>query len=225
MSLSNVSNNNAYSSNNRNKYAVSINGIALFNNNENEYRSGIGFSMWNNMLKIYIIPFDETEGRFNTSYLANHACIFLSQTKAIMLSELLKKFKKDREKYNGYGVKTSKSIITINNGTRFNSSIDKTAIRIIKFNYDDNMIDNEGAYQLKSDYYAESYINNVSNNNGIVEYDKIETPNFKDIELDLIINQIDEFIKATTNAYAYSTSQAMEYNIRTIKESLDDLSR
>lgn len=221
MSLSKVNNNSGqFSNTNRNKYAVNVNGIALFNRNSDDYKSGLSFSMWNGFLKIAIIPYDIEEERFDTSVLGNHACIFLNQAKAFLFSNLLKKFKEDREKYSGYGVRAGKSVITINNGTTFNKSINDTAIRIVKFN-EESLIDSEGAYQFKMDNYK--YINNVVTKNNTIEFDSPDDLDLKNIELDLIANQLDEFVKATTNAYAYSTSQSMEYNIRTIKDNLSEL--
>ncbi len=64
MSLSEVSTNNRNMQFNKNKYTVNVNGIALFNNSDDSYKSGLGFTMWNGLLKIYIIPFNEGEGRF-----------------------------------------------------------------------------------------------------------------------------------------------------------------
>lgn len=221
MSLSEVSaNNNRGMQFNKNKYTVNVNGIALFNSSDGNYKSGLGFTMWNGLLKMYIIPFNEGEGRFVFNTLGNNACIFLNQTKAFLLSNILKKFKEDREKYNGYGVNAGKSIITINNGTTFNKSIDETAIRIVKFN-EDTIVDNEGAYQLKTDYY--NYINNVITEKNAINFSKVNSPELKNAELDLVINQLDEFVKATTNAYAYATSQTIEYNFRTVQDNLNEL--
>lgn len=220
MSLSEVSTNNRGMQFNKNKYTVNVNGIALFNNSDGSYKSGLGFSMWNGLLKIYIIPFNEGEGRFVFNSLGNNACIFLNQTKAFLFSNILKRFKEDREKYNGYGINAGKSIITINNGTTFNKSIDETAIRIVKFN-EDTIVDNEGAYQLKTDYY--NYINNVVTEKNTINFNKVNSPELKNAELDLIINQLDEFVKATTNAYAYATSQTIEYNFRTLQDNLNEL--
>ena len=194
MSLSEVSTNNKSMQFNKNKYTVNVNGIALFNNSDDNYKSGLGFTMWNGLLKIYIIPFNEGEGRFVFNSLGNNACIFLNQTKAFLFSNILKKFKEDREKYNGYGINAGKSIITINNGTTFNKSIDESAIRIVKFNEE-----------------------------SIVDFSKVNSPELKNAELDLIINQLDEFVKATTNAYAFATSQAVEYNFRTVQDNLNEL--
>ena len=220
MSLSEVNTNNRGMQFNKNKYTVNVNGIALFNNSDGSYKSGLGFSMWNGLLKIYIIPFNEGEGRFVFNSLGNNACIFLNQTKAFLFSSILKRFKEDREKYNGYGINAGKSIITINNGTTFNKSIDETAIRIVKFN-EDTIVDNEGAYQLKTDYY--NYINNVVTEKNTINFNKVNSPELKNAELDLIINQLDEFVKATTNAYAYATSQSVEYNFRTLQDNLNEL--
>lgn len=220
MSLSEVNTNNRGMQFNKNKYTVNVNGIALFNNSDGSYKSGLGFSMWNGLLKIYIIPFNEGEGRFVFNSLGNNACIFLNQTKAFLFSSILKRFKEDREKYNGYGINAGKSIITINNGTTFNKSIDETAIRIVKFN-EDTIVDNEGAYQLKTDYY--NYINNVITEKNTINFNKVNSPELKNAELDLIINQLDEFVKATTNAYAYATSQSVEYNFRTLQDNLNEL--
>lgn len=221
MSLSEVStNNNRGMQFNKTKYTVNVNGIALFNNSDNNYKSGLGFTMWNGLLKIYVIPFNEGEGRFVFNSLGNNACIFLNQTKAFLFSNILKKFKDNREKYNGYGINAGKSIITINNGTTFNKSIDETAIRIVKFN-EDTIVDNEGAYQLKTDYY--NYINNVITEKNTINFNKVNSPELKNTELDLIINQLDEFVKATTNAYAYATAQTIEYNFRTVQDNLNEL--
>lgn len=220
MSLSEVSTNNKSMQFNKNKYTVNVNGIALFNNSDDNYKSGLGFTMWNGLLKIYIIPFNEGEGRFVFNSLGNNACIFLNQTKAFLFSNILKKFKEDREKYNGYGINAGKSIITINNGTTFNKSIDESAIRIVKFN-EETIVDNEGAYQLKTDYY--NYINNVVTEKNAINFSKVNSPELKNAELDLIINQLDEFVKATTNAYAFATAQAVEYNFRTVQDNLNEL--
>ena len=121
---------------------------------------------------------------------------------------------------NGYDINAGKSIITINNGTTFNKSIDESAIRIVKFN-EDTIVDNEGAYQLKTDYY--NYINNVVTEKNAINFSKVNSPELKNAELDLIINQLDEFVKATTNAYAFATSQAVEYNFRTVQDNLNEL--
>lgn len=221
MSLSEVNTNlRGSTSFNKNKYTVNVNGIALFNNSEDSYKSGLGFSMWNGLLKIYIIPYDDGEGKFNMSMLNNHACIFLNQTKAYLFSNILKKFKEDKERYNGYGINAGKSIITINNGTTFNKSINEYAIRIVKFN-EEQLVDNEGAYQFRTDFY--NYINNVVTEKNTINFNKVNSPELKDTELDIVINQLDEFVKATTNAYAYATSQSLEYNFRTVKDSLNEL--
>lgn len=221
MSLNNAGYRSYGSGYRRNKSNINVDGLALYNRHGN-HKSGLSCTMWNKMLKIAIMNYDEVTDTFSSGRANDHACIFLGQTKAFMLSNVLKKFKKDREKYNGYGVFTSKAIITILNGTSFGAGINDCAIRIVKFN-DEKLIDNDGAYMFNTnnDY---QYASDLIADDNVVEFTKRDDePDLNDLELDLLITQLDEFVKATTFSQAYTTHECMSSSINQIKQCLDDI--
>lgn len=204
----------------KNKNAINVEGVSFYNRTS-RYKSGLACTLWNKMLKIAILRYDELTDTFSAGRSNDHACIFLGQTKAFLLSNILKKFKKDREKYNGYGVFTSKAVITILNGASFGGNVNDCAIRIVKFN-NDMIIDNQGAYQFNTNYYQ--YANNMIAENNMVTFDRIDNePELDDAELDLFIAQLDEFVKATTFSQAYATFECMNPSITTIKNSLNEM--
>lgn len=213
-------NNTNYRSNGgyrRNKSTINVEGIAFYNR-DGKYKSGLSCTLWNKMLKIAILRYDDITDTFSGGRANDHPCIFLGQTKAFLLSNILKKFKKDREKYNGYGIFTSKAIITILNGTSFGGGINDCALRIVKFN-NEMLIDNHGAYQFNTNYYQ--YANNLSAADNMVTFDKVnDEPELDDAELDLFITQLDEFVKATTFSQAYATYECMNPSLTSIKEGL-----
>lgn len=201
----------------KNKYAINVEGIAFYNRNS-PYKSGLSCTLWNKMMKIAILRYDPHTDTFSAGRANDHACIFLGQTKAFLLSNILKKFKKDRERYNGYGVFTSKAVITILNGASFGGNDNDCAIRIVKFN-NDMIIDDQGAYQFNTNYYE--YATNMTAEDNMVTFDRVDyEPELDDVELDLFIAQLDEFVKATTFSQAYATYECMNPSITTIKNSL-----
>lgn len=196
--------------------AVTVNGITLYNKYGSHYRSGLSFSMWNWLLKISVMPYNEEEDKFTPNYLGSNVCIFMNQTKAHMFSKILKGFRRNRDRYNGCGVIAGYSVITINSGSSFGDYDDETVIRIVKFN-NERIVDNEDAYQLKLNYNS---INNVVVSNNSITFDDDDRLDFRYTELDLIINQLDEFVKACSCANAYTTVQSLDRTINNLKEAL-----
>lgn len=208
MSLSTVSN---FGKQYKQQSTVNTNGIILFNSCYKMHHSGISFSMWNGFLKIAIFPYDEDHQRFNLR--DTSVCIFLNQAKAYLFSNVLKRFKKDKKTYEGYGVMAGQSIITVRGLREDGYGIDITKINDI------GKLKDYDVYQCKTDDYF--YISNVTRSDGFVSYDKInDLPEVRNTDLNLIINQLDEFVKTSTNVYTYASAQALEFDIKAIKKNL-----
>lgn len=211
---------NNHNAQNNYSFNPSVEGLKLINVESDAIsKSALSCSIWNNLLKINISNAVREE---NGRYTIDTSCdtpIYLSVTKAAMLSDILKKFLANKEIMNGYGIVCGKSLITINYEKPSSQTNHISAIRIIRFDTE-NIVSMANVYQFHTDYYP--IINNVSINNGVVNYSN-NYSKYNDIEIKLLITQIDEFIKSMMYSYSYSYLHSMTPIVNSIYNGIDTI--
>lgn len=201
------------------EFRPTVGGLKFYNTDHDAItQSALMTAMWNGMLKVYIVP-KIGIGTKSEWDIKNSTDIYFNPHKAKMFSDILKRYKKDPVKYDGAGVICGKSLITINNGKSFNKDASDMAIRIIRFNKQSS-IESEAAYQLNTSYYPMIY--DVNTTDGVVKYNQ-QTNVFGEVELDMLIDQFDQFILAMTNAMAYSYIDTNRKESQRIRNGIDNL--
>jgi len=202
------------------EYRPTLGGLKFYNTDPDAItQSALMTAMWNGMLKFYIVPRTIiSAGKYDWDIKSSTA-IYFNPHKAKMFSDILKRYKENPESNDGLGVICGKSLITINNGKSFDKESYHSALRIIRFNKE-NSVEAEAAYQLNTDYYP--MISQVGITDGVINYQQ-NTHAFQDIELDMIIDQLDQFVLSMTNAMAYSYMDATNKESQRIRNGIDNI--
>ena len=178
-------------------------------NEKAQVQSKMSFSMWKSMLKVAICSdFTRTEDGIAWDDKMS-STIYLNFNKANILLNLLVNYKNDKTGImNGRIVESGKSFIGVYNGTNFNIGEDQTIIRIVQFaDGERKTILRQSAYQLKTGvYYGKSSDEQTMS----VEYD--ENACYKENELDLLIYQLQTFVQAMSNSFAYAETENRAYS-------------
>ena len=161
------------------------------------------FGLWAKMIKISINEnFIEGDNgiEWNPTSAAN---IFLGYDKAMQLLHLLKIYRDDMTRdMTENVVESGKSIIAVYNGSYFNKSSDITVIRVIQFTDDSKTnIAKQAAYQLNTGFGYGT----IDENTMKVTYSG--NNKYSEKELDMIIIQIQTYVEAMANSYAYANSE------------------
>lgn len=198
--------NNTNNNNNKNNYSPVVYSPYKMSNAESEVdQTSLGFSFWNNMLKISIAPRKQ-----NTNEIAfdfdNAVVIYLTHTKARILYEEICNFQKNPGLMNAGVPSGSTSLITICNGKEFGVASPCLVIR--KINADTGATEASYAYQFKTGYHFA--VRNFNQNDGSFDtvyndYDFIEIEQFKTLLM--------EYYKAMTGAVAYSVLDQLKYDV------------
>lgn len=169
-----------------------------FSNKDSEVdKTNLSFSMWQKTIKINIAPLIETvDGDIRIDYKSSIGA-FLSPTKAYIFSNILKGFRDDPEKYNNYGVASGQALITICTPEVFGKKSTSPIINIKKM-ASEGGVEQSYAYEVKNDYNA---VHGFNEKTGQFKQD---FDSYKNTELDLMIIQLDEYVKAMTNAQAFA---------------------
>ena len=172
-------------------------------------QSKLTFSMWKSMLKISICS-DFVRGDDGITWDDKmSSIIYLNFNKANILLNLLVNYKQDKTGIMDRKiVESGKSFIGIYNGRNFNVSEDETIIRIVQFaDGERKSILRQAAYQLKTGvFYGE-----ISNEQTMsISYDGKAM--YKDNELDLLIYQLQTFVQAMSNSFAYAETENRAYS-------------
>ena len=194
---------------NPNLLVANSNGFTFTNlNSESIVKSRITFSMWAKMLKISINE-NFIEGDMGIEWNPTSAAnIFLGYDKAMQLLHLLKIYRDDMTRdMTENVVESGKSIIAVYNGSYFNKSSDITVIRVIQFTDDSKTsIAKQAAYQLNTGFGYGT----IDENTMKVTYSG--NNKYSEKELDMIIIQIQTYVEAMANSYAYANSENTSYN-------------
>ena len=179
-------------------------------------KSKLNFSMWNGFLKVSIctdfVRDDDGSVSWNDKL---SSCIYLNFNKANLLLNLLVNYKNDKTGIMDKRIVDSgKAFIGVYNGRNFNLNTDETIIRIVQFaDGERKSILRQGAYQLKT-----GYLYGTITNENTMEIDYSGGAVYKDNELDLLIYQLQTFVQAMSNSFAYAETENRAYS-----DSLDKL--
>ena len=172
-------------------------------------QSKLTFSMWKSMLKVSICA-DFVRGDDGISWDDKMtSTIYLNFNKANILLNLLTNYKLDKTGIMDKKiVEAGKSFIGVYNGRNFNISEDETIIRVVQFaDGERKTILRQAAYQLKTNvFYGE-----ISNEQTMT-IDYSGGAIYKDNELDLLIYQLQTFVQAMSNSFAYAETENRAYS-------------
>lgn len=194
----------AYYSNER--PTPTVRGIVKFiNPNSSIDKTALECSMWKHTLKIDIFPVIESGASNKTDDIKvdrkNGLAIYLVPTKAIELAKLLRKHLENPDLYKSLGIctKTSDCLITIETGENFNNHPEVKHVLVIRHLKEDGVVKASYAYEFNQNYHMA--IMNYDKRNGSFEKDYEE---FKNIEIEALIDQLEHYYYASTNAYAFA---------------------
>lgn len=203
-----------YSNNKNTKYSPTVYSRVQFGNSQSSLDpTYLSVRYWKNLMCVQISPRKNT-GNDDVEYdYENSISIYLNMTKAIMLSDILKKFKENPKEYNQSGVNSNNKIILIDDGSNYN--VQSPVITISSVNNETGEIEASYAYEFKSDFYFG--LKNYNSGN----YDKIS---FRNVELDKFIIALDEYVKSQSMAMAYSVYMQSYYNGNAVTTMKDQVS-
>lgn len=188
---------------NDNTFSPSVySGISLFNPLSKIDKTMLTFSMWKTTLKISIVPAIETEAMDNTPKYdyKNSISIYLTPIKAHLFAKILMAFKENPTKYTNYGISTPQSIITVDTPKTFGKDYPGTIISIRKVG-ETGTVEASYSYECSSENFSAVVGFNAKNPKEFTQDSEI----FKNEEIDAIINQLEMYYKAMTNAQSFAT--------------------
>ena len=188
---------------NDNAYSPTVySGFTLYNPTSKIDKTLLTFAMWKSTLKISIVPAIETEAMDATPKYdyKNSISIYLTPIKAHLFAKVLMAFKENPSKYTNYGISTPQSIITVDVPKTFGKNYPGTVISIRKVG-DNGNIEASYSYECSSDNFAAIVGFNAKNPKEFTQDTKI----FENEEIDAIINQLEMYYKAMTNAQSFAT--------------------
>ena len=180
-------------------------------------RTAIGFHMWAGTIKISIAPRvkDTANDRMVTNYEAGDY-IWLTTSKAKIFADVIKKFlnninEKDNP-YNGWAVYTKQGMIGIFSGDSVGAS--SPCIILKKVNASNGAVDSEYAYQIKTSYEAISDFDEKNPS------DFVRHEDYPYIELEMIIDQLDDYARFASKAIAFHTVDALSSTLNMFHENM-----
>ena len=206
---------NNYSNNkNNNTIEYSVYSNYRMNNAESKIDATcLTFKYWRTSLCIGIFPKKNTGNDEIAFDMDNGITIFLTHTKARILRDELANFIKDPKQYNGCGVPSGSAIITISNGSELGSP-DSPCLMIRKLGENGN-VTASFAYQFKTNYYY-----SVRNYTGTENHDT-DYEDYKYLEIEQVIMVLDEYIKAVTNAVAFTVMDQRKYSLNRVEGKIE----
>lgn len=216
MSLGSTYNNNQ-NTNRSNIPDVSVYSNYRMNNAESQIDATCLTSrFWKGSLCLSICPRKNT-GNDEVSFdMDNGITIYLSHTKARILKNELQKFLEDPVTFNGVGVPSGQGVITISNGVEYGKNTPVLTIR--KVNETGGVVASF-AYEFKSNYYF-----SIRNYDGGKTFDSVYD-DYRTIEIEQLITLLDEYVKASTNAIAFTVMDQRKYSASRIEGKLDAIAQ
>ena len=201
MSLGSTYNNNQGS--NKNDPNITVYSNYRMNNAESLIdQTCLTFRYWKQSLCIGIFPRKQTGGDEVAFDMDNGITIYINHTKARILKNELELFLQDPVKYNGSGVPSGQAAITISNGVEYGKNTPVLTIR--KVNADTGVVTSAFAYEFKTNFHYS--IRGYDGKNFVAEYDA-----YKYLEIHQMITVLDEYIKASTNAIAFTVRDQSKF--------------
>lgn len=187
-------------SNQQNMNTPNIYGFSFYNKESTVSKTMLQFSMWKTTLKIAIYPLIESDSDEVKYDRKNGCAIFLVPAKAKMVSDILKGFKSDPKKFNGLSIPAGQGLISIVSGDYFGKKDAGPCIVIRKVNGGTGQVELSYAFEIRQKLY--NVVTSFDEKTGKFEQ---SFDQFKDLDLDMMIAQLDAYYHAMTNAYAFST--------------------
>lgn len=187
---------------NETRFSPTVYGYSFSNSESIIDKSNIQFSMWKTTIKIAICPLIDTgtnEWRVDRK---NSIAAYLTPAKAMMFSNILKRFKEDRVKYNNWGVASGSAYISVIDPKSIKPNADGFAIINIRRISSEGVVESSYSYEVKS---GNSY-------NAVIGFDEKKGTFSQDFdtyaatELDLIAIQLKQYAKAMSNAVAFTVT-------------------
>lgn len=174
----------------------------------------ITFRYWKSNLCIGIFPRKNINDNDNVSFdMDNGITIYLSHTKARILANELKLFLSDPIKYNSVGVPSGQAAISISNGSEYGKNTPVVTIRKVN---DNGEVTASFAYEFKTNFYFS--IRNYDGKNFDSVYDE-----YNNLEIEQFITVLEEYIKASTNAIAFTVMDQRKYSSSRIENKIESL--
>lgn len=211
MSLGNTYNNNQNSKTSN----LSVYSAYRMNNAESKIDATcITFRFWAGNLCISIFPRKNTGNDEVLFDMDNGITIYMSHTKARIFKHEVEIFLSDPVKYNSVGVPSGQAVITISNGAEYGK--DNPVITIRKINSDTGEVIASFAYEFKRDYHFS--IRNYNDRDRTFEscYE-----DYQNIEIEQLITLLDEYIKASTNAIAFTVVDQQKYSLSRMEDKIN----
>lgn len=209
----NVGNNNQQQNKGRTTYTP----IKYINPDSTVDKTRISYEYWNSTLKIKITNRKDTGNNEIVFDDMDSAVIFLTPDKARIFVNVIKNFLKDPVKYNNSGVNTTKGVVTLNNGAQHGTTNPCLIIRQI--DQTDGTVQKTYAYEFKTDYHY-AITNLDASDNEIRGFDK-DFDSYRNLEIEQLLCMLENFINASTYAYAAAAGKANEYRENTMNNKID----
>lgn len=195
--MSNYNNNNY---NNNEGYIPSFSSAHSLRNPNGKDPTALGFSYYRKMLKLAISPAlemqaDDEYQKYDTK---NSVNIFLTPQKAAMLLEVINRFKENPEEFSNIGVTSGAGedvgYVCISNGQEIGSNNIQLIIRRLD---GAGNVTSSAAYEFGTGEFSTTVANFNENKK---TFDNIKLPN---VEFEIFISHLKEFINASTGSQAY----------------------
>lgn len=194
----------AYNNYQQDRPTPSVRGLVNFTNATSTLdKTKLICTMWSSTIKLEIFPIIESNGDEIKYDRKNGIAIFLIPLKAHLLAQLLRDHLQNPEQTNNYGISTkSDTLVTIENGKSFGRD-DVGSVLCIR-HIENGVVKHSYAYEFNTNYHV-----------AIVGYDEKtgnfekDTERFKNAEIEALIDQLEQFYIASTNAQAFATYTTM----------------
>lgn len=180
-----------------------------FSNQAKECNTHLTFTMWRKTLKIAIEDPLSTDENGNVQYdFKNAATIFLSHSKARILSIVLKELMANPVNFNR-AIQVSNKIIIVSSGELIN--LPGNPCFLIQTISESGKVESSKTYVFKNNYHC-TY-DNFDSKTG--KYD-VNIEQFKYLEIEQIITLLEEYYKAMTGCIAFAVIDNMKFNMNKI---------
>lgn len=188
------------------QYSPTVYGSAFFNKESTVDKTMLSFSMWRSTIKVGIYPLIDTDDDQVKYDRKNGLAAFLTPIKALMFSKILRDFMRDPKANHSRGVPSGAHLLTIEDPTLPNGFNKPNAnpIIVIRKVLEDGTMESSYAYEIKND--PSNSIREYNDKTGAFTRDPIS---FKYVELEMIAIQLEEYVRAMTNAQAFSTTDTL----------------
>lgn len=207
-----------FDNNGKDAYRPTVYGISMSNTDENAVdRTQLSFSMWKGTIKLQIAPMVKasTSDDYPKADRDNAAAIYLSPTKAHMLAVIMQKCLDDLKGFplDGYSVNAGGGLITISSGKAFGASQPCIVLRSI--NPDTGKVEAMYAYEFKTNYHT--IIKKYDEEAGTYDED---ASMFANVEMMQIIEQLEDYARASNHAVAFSVADSMSYQLNAMRSDI-----